>query len=81
MAVNSPKNKAKIENQMTIEVRNNNVERALRVLKRKLTEDGLFKEIQAHSFYEKPSEARRRRHRLAVARHRREVADRVALQE
>ena len=42
---------------MTIEVlvRDNNVEKALRVLKKKLQKDGLFRELRMRQFYEKPS--------------------------
>lgn len=58
---------------MRVEVRNNNVDRALRALKRKLVEDGLFKEIQERRFYEKPSERKRRKKRAAIARHKREL--------
>lgn len=63
---------------MRIEVRNNNVDRALKVLKRKLTDEGVFKDMQKHRFYEKPSDKRRRKKRAAVARARREEAERLA---
>ena len=33
-----------------------NLEKAMRVLKRKLIREGVFKEIKARRFYEKPSE-------------------------
>lgn len=36
-------------------VRNNDVEPALRLLKRKLKKDGFFKELQSREFYTKPS--------------------------
>ena len=62
---------------MYVEVRNNNVDRALKLLKRKLAEDGLFKELQARKFYEKPSEARRRKMRAAVSRLKRELRERT----
>ena len=39
-----------------IEVKDNNVEQALRVLKRKLQRDGFFKIIKLKDTYEKPSE-------------------------
>ena len=39
-----------------IEVKDNNVEQALRVLKRKLQRDGFFKIIKLKNTYEKPSE-------------------------
>ena len=53
---------------MLVEVRNNNMDRAIRLLKRKLTEEGVFKEIQERRFYEKPSDRKRRLKRSAVAR-------------
>ena len=42
-----------------IEVKDNNVEQALRVLKRKLQRDGFFKIIKLKNNYEKPSEKRK----------------------
>ena len=39
-----------------IDVKDNNVEQALRVLKRKLQRDGFFKVIKLKNTYEKPSE-------------------------
>lgn len=61
---------------MRIEVRNNNIDRALKVLKRKLADDGMFKELQKHVAYEKPSEKRKRKFRAAVVRHRKDVSER-----
>lgn len=61
---------------MRVEVRNNNVDRAMRVLKRKLMEEGVFRALQEKRFYEKPSDKRRRKKRAAIARHRREMASR-----
>lgn len=58
---------------MKVDVRNNNVDRALRVLKRKLVEEGVFRELQERRFYEKKSDKRRRLKRAAIARQRREV--------
>ena len=43
-----------------IEVKDNNVEQALRVLKRKLQGDGFFKIIKLRNNYEKPSEKKKR---------------------
>ena len=37
-----------------VTVRNNNVEKAMRVLKKKLQKDGLFKELRQREYYEKP---------------------------
>ena len=43
-----------------IEVKDNNVEQALRILKRKLQRDGFFKNIKLKNTYEKPSEKKKR---------------------
>ena len=43
-----------------IDVKDNNVEQALRVLKRKLQRDGFFKIVKLRSNYEKPSEKKKR---------------------
>ena len=46
---------------MTIEVsvRNNNVEKAMRVLKKKLLKDGLMRELRDRQYYSKPSLVKR----------------------
>ena len=43
-----------------IEVKDNNVEQALRILKRKLQRVGFFKIIKLKNTYEKPSEKKKR---------------------
>ena len=43
-----------------IEVKDNNIEQALRVLKRKLQREGFFKIVKMKSIYEKPSERKKR---------------------
>ncbi len=62
-------------NKMKVEVRNNNVDRAMQVLKRKLVEEGVFKELQERRFYEKPSDRKRRLKRAAIAREKRRNKD------
>ena len=52
---------------VTIQVRNGNVEQALRVLKKKLQKDGLLKELKAKQYFEKPSEKKRRKKKEGVA--------------
>ena len=42
-----------------IEVKDNNVEQALRVLKRRLQRDGFFKIVKLKNTYEKPSEKKK----------------------
>ena len=41
---------------MQVLVRDNNVEQALKVLKKKMQREGMFREMKRASFYEKPSE-------------------------
>ena len=49
-------------------VRDNNVEKALRVLKKKLQKDGLFRELRMRQFYEKPSLKRQRKLKESLRR-------------
>jgi small subunit ribosomal protein S21 len=49
-------------------VRDNNVEQALRALKRKLQREGVFREMRSRQAYEKPSERRAREKQEAVRR-------------
>ncbi len=46
---------------MKVVVRNNNVDRALKILKRHLQSEGFYKELRKRSFYEKPSDKRKRK--------------------
>lgn len=43
---------------MAIEIKvfNNNVEKAIRVLKKKMLKEGIIKELKERRYYEKPSE-------------------------
>ena len=50
----------KQEEVIKIEVKDNNVDQALRILKRKLQRDGFFKVIKLKNTYEKPSEKKKR---------------------
>ena len=49
-------------------VRDNNVDQALRVLKKKLQREGLFREMKRRRAYEKPSEKRAREAGEAIRR-------------
>ena len=44
---------------MEVEVRNNNVDKAMRILKKKLQDDGFFNELRKREFYMTRSEKRR----------------------
>jgi len=50
---------------LDIKVYGNDIEKALKALKRQLQKEGLFKEIKKRSFYEKPSEKEKRKQREA----------------
>ena len=49
-------------------VRDNNVDQALKVLKRKMQREGVFREMKLHGHYEKPSERRIREKAEAIRR-------------
>ena len=51
---------------MDIKVYGNDLEKALKSLKRQLQKDGLFKEVKQRSFYEKPSVKEKRKRREAL---------------
>lgn len=51
-------------------VRDNNVDQALRALKKKMQREGIFREMKLRSHYEKPSEKRAREKAEAIRRSR-----------
>ena len=51
-----------------IEVKDNNVDQALRILKRKLQREGFFKTLKIKSNYEKPSERKKRERKENIKR-------------
>lgn len=53
---------------MLITVRDNNVDQALRALKKKLQREGVYREMKLRRHYEKPSEKRARQRAAAVNR-------------
>ncbi|MCO5070096.1 MAG: 30S ribosomal protein S21 [Rhizobiaceae bacterium] len=65
---------------MQVLVRDNNVDQALRVLKKKMQREGLFRELKARRAYEKPSE-RRAREKADAIRRSRKVARKLAQRE
>jgi small subunit ribosomal protein S21 len=50
-----------------IDVRNGNLEQALRVLKKKCLKEGIFRLAKERSVYEKPSEKKRRKKKEGIA--------------
>lgn len=65
---------------MQVFVRDNDVGKALRILKKKMQREGIFRELKAKRAYEKPSEKRIRKKAEAVRR-RRKLARKQALRE
>ena len=55
---------------MQVSVRDNNVDQALRALKKKMQREGIFREMKLRRNYEKPSERRVREEAEAIRRHR-----------
>jgi small subunit ribosomal protein S21 len=53
---------------MQVIVRDNNVDQALRVLKKKMQREGIFRELRRRKHYEKPSEKRVRERAEAISR-------------
>lgn len=65
---------------MQVLVRDNNMDQALRVLKKRMQREGIFREMKLRSYYEKPSEKRVRWAAEAVRRVRK-AARKVAIRE
>lgn len=53
---------------MEVIVRDNNIEQALRALKKKLQREGIFREMKLRRHYEKPSQKKAREKAEAVRR-------------
>lgn len=64
---------------VTVTVRDNNVEQALRVLKKKMQREGIYREMKMRKHYEKPSEKRVRETAEAVRRARKLARKRADL--
>ena len=65
---------------MQVFVRDNNVEQALKVLKKKMQREGVFREMRRRKAYEKPSE-RKTREKAEAIRRARKLARKQAQRE
>jgi small subunit ribosomal protein S21 len=65
---------------LQIFVRDNNIDQALRILKKKMQREGVFREMRRRRFYEKPSEKATREKAEAVRRARK-LARKQAVRE
>src|SRR5215471_20485458 len=62
------KRRIKEEHHVQVLVRDNNVDQALRALKKKMQREGVFREMKLRGHYEKPSEKRIREKAEAIRR-------------
>ena len=65
---------------MQVLVRDNNIDQALRVLKKKMQREGVFREMKRRRFYEKPSE-RATRQKAEASRRARKLARKQAVRD
>ena len=65
---------------MHVVVRDNNVDQALRALKKKMQREGIFREMKMRRSFEKPSE-RRAREKAEAIRRARKLARKKAMRE
>lgn len=69
-----------MDSHMQVSVRENNVDQALRALKKKMQREGVFREMKLRQHFEKPSE-RRARERAEAIRRARKIARKKAQRE
>jgi small subunit ribosomal protein S21 len=62
---------------LQVTVRDNNVDQALRALKKKMQREGIFREMKMRRNYEKPSEKRARERAESIRRHRKMLRKRM----
>ena len=53
---------------LEVKVRNNNVEKAIRQLKKKVMKEGILKEVKMRQYYEKPTLKRQRKAKEGLKR-------------
>ena len=64
-----------------VQVRDNNVDQALRALKKKMQREGLYREMRMRRHFEKPSERRARERAEAIRRYRKLMRKRAERDE
>ncbi|NIQ01971.1 MAG: 30S ribosomal protein S21 [Nitrospinaceae bacterium] len=58
---------------MEVKVLNNDLNKAMKVMKRKMQQEGLFRELKRRRFHEKPSDKKKRKHKEALSRERKRL--------
>lgn len=74
MAKSKHNEKDAIISGMRVEVRNNDLNRALRKLKKKLAEDGILQELRNREYYESKGTKRRKAKEAAIRRYKKQRA-------
>ena len=64
--ITATKIKEVINLSIVVEVRKGNLEKAMRVLKKKVQKEGIIKDLRAKQYYEKPSEIKRRKKKEGI---------------
>jgi small subunit ribosomal protein S21 len=59
---------------LSVEVRNNDINFALRKFKKKIAEDGILQELRNREFYEKPTTKRAKAKKAGIARWKKKLA-------
>ena len=59
---------------ITVEVRGGNLEKAMRVLKKKVMKEGIVKEIKRRQYYMKPSEVKREKKKEGIKNYKKKMA-------
>ncbi|MDB4681360.1 30S ribosomal protein S21 [bacterium] len=59
---------------ITVEVRGGNLEKAMRVLKKKVMKEGLVKELRARQYYQKPSEIKREKKKEGIKNYKKKMS-------
>lgn len=63
---------------LRVEVKNNDVGKALRKLKKLMQADGILQDVRDREYYTKPSEKRRKAKKAGIARQKKKLAERMA---
>ncbi len=62
---------------MLVRVDGNDIDKALRTLRKKMRREGVLRDYELHRVYQKPSEKRNNAHRAAVRRAKKVVAQKT----
>ena len=64
---------------ITVEVRKGNLEKAMRVLKKKVQKEGIVRLLKQKQYYEKPSEIKRRKKKEGIKNFKKKMMFRTSL--